>query len=207
MLAGECCWKITLLWRAVWTVQMPARGTHGIVSLILCLAMENRWEPHMLEDFISVILFGIICVYVCVSLLCPQPPKLVYCGTWRLITEFTVFAAGPYREPIESSAPLALHLPPTQFHPFRFPTVYSATQIILIRILYCQMICCSLCVPEEESKHCSLPSPRLARFYKDFKHPHYLWGKFRTWRFHYNKQLHCPDACYSDSEEALDPTR
>lgn len=76
-----------------------------------------------------------------------------------------------------------------------------------ISILYCWIIRFWLHVPEEEGKHCGLPSPRLTRFCKDLKHLPYFWGEFRTWRFYHNKQMHCPDACCSESEEALDPTK
>jgi len=54
-------------------------------------------------------------------------------------------------------------------------------------------MCCSFCFPEEKSKHCSLPSPRLTWLHKDFKHLPYLWGKCWTWTFIINKcvvQLH-----------------
>jgi len=46
-------------------------------------------------------------------------------------------------------------------------------------LLYSDM---PLCVTEEESEHRNVPSPRLTRFRKDFKHIPYFWGKFTVWR-------------------------
>lgn len=51
MLAGECCWKITLSWMAVRTVQMPPRETHGIVLLMHWLSKENRWVASHVGKF------------------------------------------------------------------------------------------------------------------------------------------------------------
>jgi len=105
LLTGECCLKITLLWRVAWTVLMLDRGTHGIAPLILFLAMGSRCVASQASRFYSVSihlhrLSGVIFVCVCMSLIYPTP-KIRLLWTPKIHYEL---ASEPYPELMESSA-------------------------------------------------------------------------------------------------------
>lgn len=138
MLAGECCWKITLSWMAVRTVQMPPRETHGIVLLMHWLSKENRWvASHVGKfcyDFWGNLSVSHISPVSKISLL------------WNLKVLYWILSILPFDLIVRHLNPvnaLILYLPPKDSRPLRFPSVCSATQIIVVWIFLVLIALCS----------------------------------------------------------------